>query len=373
MELIVVITILAILGTIGIVSFSSYNSNARDSTRIEDLSNIQKSLSITYTTTGNKYPIPDSGVPVYNNGVLVQTQGYAGKNTLTYGKFNGVGQDPLDNQYYTYSVPSTQTGMELMAYLENSSNLTLTSYDVDTLASTANADSTNYSIRYPAVKGDPIGILVASGTLMPLQMTGTGIEIQTNNTLYTAYVSQKISITAVGDTLYTAITTAGSGMTNNGSYVTNGVCTGLPANAVYYGNGSSYALVNANFGTSLSASFVTGVIAANTCQFTCANGYVWNGSACLIPSVNGACTGLPTNAAFYGGVTSYTLSGAAVGTSFAASFTGGTLIPNSCMFNCTGGYGWNGSSCATPPAYNSSLTYTSGQAFTWSGATISVT
>ena len=127
-ELIVVIVILALLGTIWLVSFSWFNSNARDSTRIEDLSNIQKSLSIAYTTTGNKYPLPDNGVSVYSGWVLIQTQGYAGKNTLTYGKFNGVGQDPLDNQYYTYSVPSTQTGMELMAYLENSSNLTLTSY-----------------------------------------------------------------------------------------------------------------------------------------------------------------------------------------------------------------------------------------------------
>ena len=63
-----------------------------------------------------------------------------------------------------------------MAYLENSSNLTLTSYDEDSFVNTANADSANYSLRYPSVKGDPVGILVASGSLTPLQATGTGIH-----------------------------------------------------------------------------------------------------------------------------------------------------------------------------------------------------
>ena len=43
------------------------------------------------------------------------------------------------------------------------------------------------------------------------------------------------------------------------------------------------------------------------------------------------------------------------------------------MYGCTGGYGWNGSACATPPAYSSSMTYTPGQAFTWNGATVTVT
>ena len=89
-ELIVVITILAILSAIGMVSFSGYSSGARDSTRIEDLANMQKSLAIYATTSVNgKYPTPDNGDPIYNNGVLMNTQGYMGKNTLSMIKFNG--------------------------------------------------------------------------------------------------------------------------------------------------------------------------------------------------------------------------------------------------------------------------------------------
>ena len=128
-ELIVVVVILALLGTIGLVSFSGYSSGARDSTRVEDLANMQKSLAIYATTSVNgKYPLPDSGVQILNSGVLINTQGYAGKTTLANIKFNGAGLDPLDSQYYTYSTNKTQTGFALMAYLENASSLTLVSY-----------------------------------------------------------------------------------------------------------------------------------------------------------------------------------------------------------------------------------------------------
>ena len=77
-ELIVVIVVLTILGTIGMVSFSGYSSSARDGTRVEDLTNMQKSLAISATTSVNgKYPLPDNGVQILNGGNLMNTQGYA--------------------------------------------------------------------------------------------------------------------------------------------------------------------------------------------------------------------------------------------------------------------------------------------------------
>ena len=206
-ELIVVVVILALLGTIGLVSFSGYSSGARDSTRVEDLANMQKSLAIYATTSVNgKYPAPDNGVQILNNGALLRTQGYAGKTTLSNIKFNGAGLDPLDNVYYTYSVNSTQTGFALLAYLENASNLTLVSY----LPSfqRASAATVDYSTRFPAVTGNPIGILIASGSLQPLQASGSGVDLGTSSTVYVAYIAPKVVITSVGNTLATAITTA---------------------------------------------------------------------------------------------------------------------------------------------------------------------
>ncbi len=318
------------------------------------MTNIQKALAISATTSVNgKYPLPDGGVSILNNGSLVNTQGYAGKSVLNAVKFNGAGMDPLDSQYYTYTVNASQTGTALVAFLENSSSLTLVSY-LPSLPRASAAATVDYSMRYPAVKGAPVGVLIANGTNQPLQASGTGLDIAKNVTvLYTAYMAPKVAITAMGTTLMTAMMTAGSGMTNSGTVVVSGPCNGLPANAVYYGSASSYSLTNAPFGsTSFTAAFAASGATANTCQFTCASGYNWNGSACLLATVNGACTGLPSNAVYYGSVTSYTLSGAAAGTPFAAAYTGGTLIPNSCQFNCASGYAWNGSSCAVIAAHN---------------------
>ncbi len=365
-ELIVVIVILALLGTIGLVSFSGYSSGARDSTRVEDLTNMQKSLAISATTSVNgKYPLPDNGVSVLSGGVLINTQGYAGKTTLSNIKFNGAGLDPLDGQYYTYSTNKTQTGFALMAYLENASNLTLVSY----LPSfqRASAATVDYSTRFPAVTGNPIGILIASGSLQPLQATATApIELTTSTAPYVAYIAPKVVITSsVGNTIAAAMSTAGSGMTSTGSIplLVTGTCTGLTANASYYGGLTSYPLSNAPAGTSLTASFSASTPSSNTCQFNCNSGYVWNGTACLVPAVSGSCTGLPANSVYYGNATSYTLSGAAAGTSLTASYTGGTLIPNSCMYACNGSSAWNGSSCVviTVTCAGTNVTQTSHQ------------
>ncbi|MDD2870983.1 MAG: prepilin-type N-terminal cleavage/methylation domain-containing protein, partial [Candidatus Gracilibacteria bacterium] len=45
-ELIVVITILAILGTIAFISLQGYSTQARDSSRISDISSIKTSLEL---------------------------------------------------------------------------------------------------------------------------------------------------------------------------------------------------------------------------------------------------------------------------------------------------------------------------------------
>ena len=96
-----------------------------------------------------------------SSGTIVSYQSYAGKNILTTVKFNGVGQDPLDNAYYTYSVDTASKRAELMAYLENSGNLTVTSYN-GALENSVYADAPNYSARYPSLKGDQVGIVVLS-------------------------------------------------------------------------------------------------------------------------------------------------------------------------------------------------------------------
>ncbi len=174
--------------------------------------------------------------------------------------------------------------MALVAFLENSSNLTLVSY-LPSLPRASAATTVDYSSRYPAVKGSSIGVLIASGTNQPLQATSTGIDLATtpNTTTYTVYIAPKVAITASGSTLATAISTAGSGMTSTGTviYLVTGTCTGILTNAVYSNGLTSYSIQNAPSGTSLTGSYLTGTISPKSCQFNCIATYVWNGSACV--------------------------------------------------------------------------------------------
>ncbi len=63
-----------------------------------------------------------------------------------------------------------------------------------------------------------------------------------------------------------------------------------------------------------------------------------------------------------------------MGTSLTGAYVAtGTILPNTCQFNCAGGYTWNGvNGCVAVPVYSSSTTYTAGQVFSYSGTTVTV-
>jgi hypothetical protein len=82
--------------------------------------------------------------------------------------------------YTTYSVNANQSKMQLMTFLENGSNVT--AFIPDAYAGVGS----DYSKRSPMTKGDPLGILLASGSLQPIQESGIGLDIVLTNTGYTA-------------------------------------------------------------------------------------------------------------------------------------------------------------------------------------------
>ena len=162
------------------------------------MGNIAKSLSV-YMATAGKYPAPENSVQIQANGTTIGTQGFAGKNTLSAIKFNGVGQDPIDSQYYTYTTDAGLSKFTLMAYYENQSNITASAGN--TLLNQAFADAGTYSNRFPGVNGDPIGVLVSSGSLAALQMGGANVDIATTTTPYIAYIRNKMSLAGTGAAL----------------------------------------------------------------------------------------------------------------------------------------------------------------------------
>ena len=69
-----------------------------------------------------------------------------------------------------------------------------------------------------------------------------------------------------------AVATTGTGAGSSGNS-----CTGLPTNAVYYGSATTYSIT----GGGTTATYTTGALTANTCNYNCASGYGWNGASCV--------------------------------------------------------------------------------------------
>ncbi|MDD2870984.1 MAG: prepilin-type N-terminal cleavage/methylation domain-containing protein [Candidatus Gracilibacteria bacterium] len=117
-ELIVVITILAILGTIAFISLQGYSTQARDSSRISDISSIKTSLELFQLDAG-KYPNPTSGVDITYSGAIVWNQGIFGETVYAnVDKLDKIPLDPLTNSKYTYSVTQTKNEYELGGIIE---------------------------------------------------------------------------------------------------------------------------------------------------------------------------------------------------------------------------------------------------------------
>ncbi len=207
-ELIVVIVILAILATIAFLSFSSQSASARDSTRLADMSNIAKWLSV-FNATSGKVPMPDSKIDVLASGSVIWYQWYAGALVLSMLKISNWWKDPLDTStYYTYTTNQAQSKFQILWFLEDWSNSAL-SYipqlkfvtpgsieDPDSLIAkldsrfhgndsplvwVANADPSSYSWRYAYTKWDQLWILLDGNTKTPIQAAQINVDLKLDN------------------------------------------------------------------------------------------------------------------------------------------------------------------------------------------------
>jgi type II secretory pathway pseudopilin PulG len=204
-ELIVVITILVILGTIGFVSLQGYSLSARDSVRVENLSNLHKGLTL-FNIVSSSYPLPESFVTITASGTDIGYQGFAKDLVWGIAKLSrGATTDPLDPSISTtYSVNASKTKMQLMSFLEDGNS---------TLAFLPNAYASigsDYSKRSYLVKWDGLGILLASGSLQPVQESGTGVDIINTTGSFTMYMNKAQQFMGTGVALRAGI--AGDGI-----------------------------------------------------------------------------------------------------------------------------------------------------------------
>ncbi|MDD5377025.1 MAG: prepilin-type N-terminal cleavage/methylation domain-containing protein [Candidatus Gracilibacteria bacterium] len=192
-ELIVVITILVILGTIAFMSLSGYSGNARDSSRVSDLTNLSKGLDIASIKTGS-YPTPDNPFTITYSGGIIWTQGTIGDSVINIlssvgAKMNKKPTDPLiASKEYTYSKLAYGNAYQIKTDWEGDS----IAYRND-IIDQANAASGNPILSY--IKGNYNGVVAKTQTgtttcilALPSIITNTGsanqtIALETNNLL----------------------------------------------------------------------------------------------------------------------------------------------------------------------------------------------
>jgi len=173
-ELIVVIIILAILWTITFITMQSYVKNSRDSVRISDISIVERQLQI-YLTRAWKLPIPENKIDIESSWSLLWYQWYVWENILSAIKIFSWWFDPLTDDYYVYRTNALLRSYQLMSYLEDDNNLSITSAISDTHA---------YEIidRHPFVKWNSLWLLVDNLSNLPIQEVETvsPLEISTS-------------------------------------------------------------------------------------------------------------------------------------------------------------------------------------------------
>lgn len=112
-ELIVVITILAILWTIAFISLEWYSKDARDSTRLSDMSKIKTSLDLFYLGSW-KYPESTNPYTITYSWANVWDQGIFWETTYTsVSRLNKLPLDPLTNLEYVYATTNNRQEYEL--------------------------------------------------------------------------------------------------------------------------------------------------------------------------------------------------------------------------------------------------------------------
>ena len=164
-ELIVVIVILSILATIAFISFGSQSSSARDSTRLSDLANLSKWITMQMTTSW-KCPTPDNPINIISWTWQIWYQWTVWTSVLNLIKANSDWfKDPLDKAYYTYSTNTAWNKYQILAFLENKNSVAIN------FLSNHETKAIEYVNRYPYSKWNTMWILVYNSwsTSIPIQ------------------------------------------------------------------------------------------------------------------------------------------------------------------------------------------------------------
>jgi len=186
-ELIVVIAIIWFLWMVWIMTFMEWFGKSRDASRIQALQNISTTLE-TYMFKHSKFPMPEDYVKViYSWNILTYQWKFWETDAQAVPDLKTTPKDPKDDVYYTYTLSADKKHYQLMALLENQSQVvaylwleklfTLMIKDnkkfiSDYILNIVKAEdglNSSYSKRYPYTIWDKLWILLDSGTNTPVE------------------------------------------------------------------------------------------------------------------------------------------------------------------------------------------------------------
>ena len=194
-ELIIVIAIIAVLAVSAFMMLTKWLGKSRDSRRLWDLKTIQTGLDVWFTDVdmwNGYYPYPDIKdqpwvVTLYSWDLttILAYQGIVDLEVAKLANLQKVPLDPTDKNEYTYSVTANFKKFQVMAMLEDGSEATA-------MINQIYAQDLDYRNRVPRVVGYNLGVLMKSGTNMPIQFVGatlTGINLSDDAEIG-AYIAQ---------------------------------------------------------------------------------------------------------------------------------------------------------------------------------------
>lgn len=192
-ELIVVITILAILWTIGFVSLQWFSINARDGTRVANISWIVRLMDYQKLKTW-KYPRPDNSITITASGQTIWYQWSAEESVFIELWYSWDWVDPLDQTPYTYYTLENGSSMQILGLMESAGSIAWNSIIPYSFS--------DFSLRAPKVFWNKLWIITDVNNVPANTLSGaTDIDIVQTTETYIAHVDDNTKYTWVGDDL----------------------------------------------------------------------------------------------------------------------------------------------------------------------------
>jgi len=188
-ELIIVIAIIAVLAVAAFMMLTKWLWKSRDSRRLSDLWTIQKWLEVWYADSdmwNGQYPdiSEQTGAVLLYSGTEDKMLAYQGIVNLEVSKLANLQKtplDPSDKNEYTYSVTANRKKFQLLAMLEDGSEVT---------AIVNQAYALDYKNREATVRGFELGILLEEGTNLPIQYSESNMTWLDLSSALTGYIAK---------------------------------------------------------------------------------------------------------------------------------------------------------------------------------------